>query len=106
MVSSSLIAQRLYADGGAVPRGRDTSRKVETLQTVPQTLVVPQSLAPGATISHSDTDVFNRIDNSLVANYLDTDSYMAKVTGGGMTNSKALQVLAEIERKLAGMSQC
>lgn len=52
----------------------------------------------------SGSDVFDRIDNSLVSGYLDTDSYMAKVSGSGMTNSKALSVLAEIERKLAGMS--
>lgn len=37
--------------------------------------------------------------------YTDTDSYMAKVSGAGMTNTKALQVLSQIERKLAGYNK-
>jgi len=38
------------------------------------------------------TDVYHKIDNSLIQNYLEGDSYMAKVSGGGMTNARALQV--------------
>ncbi|WVQ82636.1 hypothetical protein IAT38_004768 [Cryptococcus sp. DSM 104549] len=64
------------------------------------THVVPESIGPNHPAIHGDPDVFKRIDNSLVATYMETDSYMAKVSGTGMTNSKALQVLAEIERRL------
>jgi hypothetical protein len=46
--------------------------------------------------------VYHKIDNSLIQNYLEGDSYMAKVSGGGMTNARALQVLAKIERRLVG----
>ncbi|RSH90651.1 hypothetical protein EHS25_001256 [Saitozyma podzolica] len=52
----------------------------------------------------SNSDVLNRIDNSLVQ-FIAGDSYMAKVSGSGMTNSKALAVLAGIERKLAGYNK-
>ncbi|ORY33953.1 hypothetical protein BCR39DRAFT_463113 [Naematelia encephala] len=60
------------------------------------------NVAPVRAGVQGDSDVFNRIENSLIANYFDTDSYMAKVSSSGMTNSKALAVLAQIERKLAG----
>ncbi|ORX39339.1 hypothetical protein BD324DRAFT_577344 [Kockovaella imperatae] len=50
---------------------------------------------------HSNEDIYNHIDNSLISMYLDTDSYMAKASTG-ITNSKALHVLTQIERKLAG----
>lgn len=36
--------------------------------------------------------------------FLDKDSYMSRVPGTGMTNQRALQVLAQIESKLAGKS--
>ena len=36
--------------------------------------------------------MFNRIDNSLIDTYLEGDSYMAKASGTGMTNRKALHV--------------
>ena len=78
--------------------------------------VIHQSVAPIRPGLDGDSDIYNRIDNSLVVAYLATDSYVAKASG--MTNSKALQVktliagdhkahwarqvLAEIERKLAG----
>jgi hypothetical protein len=65
------------------------------------THVVPQSIAPP--LGGSNSDVLNRIYNSLVQ-FIAGDSYMAKVSGSGMTNSKALAVLAGIERKLAGES--
>jgi hypothetical protein len=42
--------------------------------------------------SGTTDDVYNKIDNSLIQNYLEGDSYMAKVSGGGMTNARALQV--------------
>jgi FKBP12-rapamycin complex-associated protein len=47
---------------------------------------------------------YDQIENSLLDGYLLADSYMAKASGGGqgMTNRKALQVLAGIERKLSG----
>lgn len=67
------------------------------------THVVPQSIAPP--LGGSNSDVLNRIDNSLV-HFIAGDSYTAKVSGSGMTNSKALAVLAGIERKLAGESMC
>ena len=35
--------------------------------------------------------MYNRIENSLIATYLETDSYMARISTG-MTNSKALHV--------------
>jgi FKBP12-rapamycin complex-associated protein len=62
------------------------------------TLVNPINPETGS----EDTDVYHKIDNSLIQNYLEGDSYMAKVSGGGMTNARALQVLAKIERKLVG----
>jgi hypothetical protein len=40
----------------------------------------------------SSKDFYDKIDNSLIGTYLDADSYMAKATGGRMTNTKALQV--------------
>nr|XP_018266518.1 phosphatidylinositol 3-kinase [Kwoniella dejecticola CBS 10117]OBR88676.1 phosphatidylinositol 3-kinase [Kwoniella dejecticola CBS 10117] len=64
--------------------------------------VVPQSLAPGSQ-GGTGSDIYDRIENSLITTYLETDSYMAKVSSGtGMTNSKALQVLSQIEKKLIG----
>ncbi|WWC85668.1 uncharacterized protein L201_000534 [Kwoniella dendrophila CBS 6074] len=67
-----------------------------------QTQVVPQSLAA----TPRESDIYDRIENSLISNhrYLQNDSYMAKVssTNNGMTNSKALQVLSQIEKKLIG----
>ncbi len=60
----------------------------------PPAQAVPQSVAPVRAGVTGDSDVYNRIDHSLVAANLDTDSYMAKVSGAapGMTNRKALQV--------------
>ncbi|EIW71794.1 hypothetical protein TREMEDRAFT_67963 [Tremella mesenterica DSM 1558] len=55
--------------------------------------------------ARSDHNIYNTIENSLIAAYLESDSYMAKAGAGGMTNQKALSVLAEIERKLAGHDQ-
>lgn len=83
-----------------IPRPTPSAKPLKTTTSH----FVPQSLAPGPLTSGSGGDVFTRIDNSLVSGYIDTDSYMAKVTGGGMTNAKALQVLSHIERKLAGQS--
>lgn len=40
----------------------------------------------------SNDEVYTKIENSLIQSYLDGDSYMAKVFGGGMTNARALQV--------------
>ncbi|OCF43750.1 phosphatidylinositol 3-kinase [Kwoniella heveanensis CBS 569] len=65
---------------------------------VPSSLAQPQT-SKGASQS---ADMYEQIQNSLVATYLDTESYMARVSGAGMTNSKALRVLAGIERKLIG----
>ncbi|WRT63514.1 uncharacterized protein IL334_000419 [Kwoniella shivajii] len=67
--------------------------------------VVPSSLAPAQSIMRgvgTGSDVYNQIDNSLITTYMETDSYMARVSSTGMTYSKALQVLAQIERKLIG----
>ncbi|TYJ58649.1 hypothetical protein B9479_000485 [Cryptococcus floricola] len=62
--------------------------------------VVPQSVAvdnqPG------DMEGYYKFENSLVSTYMQTDSYMAKVEGNGMTNGRALQVLGQIEKKLIG----
>ncbi|WVF66281.1 hypothetical protein IAT40_001021 [Kwoniella sp. CBS 6097] len=65
---------------------------------------VPQSLAQHQANkgTSQSAEMYEQIQNSLVATYLDTESYMARVSGAGMTNSKALRVLAEIERKLIG----
>ncbi|KAK4689267.1 hypothetical protein P7C73_g843, partial [Tremellales sp. Uapishka_1] len=83
---------------------------------------IAQSVAPiRSTGMNGDSGLFNRIENSLIAAYLDPESYMAKVDGAGMTNARALhvsivalqrrvpvasdgykKVLAQIERKLAG----
>ncbi|WVQ93902.1 hypothetical protein IAU59_000980 [Kwoniella sp. CBS 9459] len=65
---------------------------------------VPQSLAQHQANKQTSqsSDMYEQIQNSLVATYLDTESYMARVSGTGMTNSKALRVLAEIEKKLLG----
>lgn len=52
--------------------------------------------------STDDGDVYDQIENSLIDGYLLADSYMAKASGQGMTNRKALHVLAQIERKLSG----
>ena len=67
-----------------------------------QTLV--QSVAPARTLvgPTGENEIYTKIENSLIQSYLDGDSYMAKVFGGGMTNARALQVLAKIERKLSG----
>jgi FKBP12-rapamycin complex-associated protein len=53
-----------------------------------------QSVAPARTLvgPESNDDIYKKIDNSLVQNYIEGDSYMAKVSGGGMTNARALQV--------------
>lgn len=61
-----------------------------------------QSVAPAMPARSSDLDVYNRIDNSLVDADYTKDSWIAKVSGGSMTNARALKVLAIIERKLAG----
>nr|XP_019014364.1 phosphatidylinositol 3-kinase [Kwoniella pini CBS 10737]OCF53145.1 phosphatidylinositol 3-kinase [Kwoniella pini CBS 10737] len=66
-----------------------------------QTHIVPQSLAPQGI--QGGSDLYDRIENSLITTYLENDSYMAKVSSGTeMTNSKALQVLSQIEKKLVG----
>ncbi|WWD22809.1 hypothetical protein CI109_107303 [Kwoniella shandongensis] len=44
-------------------------------------------------------------ENSLIDTYFESDSYLARVSESGMTNSKALHVLAEIERKLLGYNK-
>ncbi|KAK6905037.1 hypothetical protein I203_105856 [Kwoniella mangroviensis CBS 8507] len=76
--------------------------KTKTKKSHVQTHVVPQSLAPGIG-GTGGSDIYDRIENSLIATYLETDSYMAKVSSStGMTNTKALQVLSQIERKLIG----
>ncbi|OWZ32832.1 phosphatidylinositol 3-kinase [Cryptococcus neoformans AD2-60a] len=46
---------------------------------------------------------YGQLDNSLTSTCLRTDSYMARVPSTEMTNSKALQVLTQIERKLVGL---
>jgi hypothetical protein len=75
------------------------NRQQTALQSIAvNTLVNPINPNTGS----EDTDVYHKIDNSLIQNYLEGDSYMAKVSGGGMTNARALQVLAKIERKLVG----
>ena len=52
-----------------------------------------QSVAVRTLVGSGTTDnVYHKIDNSLIQNYLEGDSYMAKVSGGGMTNARALQV--------------
>ncbi|ODN80500.1 hypothetical protein L202_02731 [Cryptococcus amylolentus CBS 6039] len=65
--------------------------------------VVPQSVAvnnqPG------DMEGYYKFENSLVSTYMQTDSYLAKVEGNGMTNGRALQVLGQIEKKLIGFHQ-
>lgn len=53
--------------------------------------VMTQSVAPAGP-QQSDADPFKRIENSLIAAYLESDSYMAKAGAGGMTNTKALSV--------------
>lgn len=71
----------------------------------PPPRTVAQSVAPALPRADGDSDVYNRIDNSLLdqADYTN-DSWIAKVAGGAMTNARALKVLATIERKLAGGS--
>ncbi len=95
--------------------------RFEMKRKPPPTHAVPQSVAPVRQGNvQGDSDVYKRINNSLVAACIDTDSYMAKASVAGMTNSKALQVslppfifcewmslmigqvLAQIERKLQG----
>jgi hypothetical protein len=66
----------------------------------PANRLAAQSIVPPLA-DPSDPVMPDRIENSLVR-FIETDSYMAKVSGSGMTNSKALAVLAGIERKLAG----
>ena len=63
---------------------------------------VHQSVVPPARSNIDATDLNQRIENSLADGYLNADSYMAKAGGTGMTNRKALHVLAQIEKKLAG----
>nr|XP_019048571.1 hypothetical protein I302_02343 [Kwoniella bestiolae CBS 10118]OCF27501.1 hypothetical protein I302_02343 [Kwoniella bestiolae CBS 10118] len=76
--------------------------KTHTKRAHVQTHIVPQSLAPAAGCT-GNSDIYDRIENSLIATYLETDSYMARVSSStGMTNTKALQVLSQIERKLIG----
>ena len=74
------------------PSENTTSSGFQIQKKPPATQAVAQSVAPIRAGSHHDSDVYNRIDNSLVVGYLGTDSYMAKVSGAGMTNHKALQV--------------
>lgn len=52
---------------------------------------------------NGNSDAYQRIDNSLVV-AAGQDSWIAKIAMGGMTNHRAVKVLAAIERKLAG--QC
>lgn len=53
-----------------------------------------QSVAPARTLvgSPGQDQTYMKIENSLIQSYLEGDSYMAKVFGGGMTNARALQV--------------
>ncbi|WVR03316.1 hypothetical protein IAU60_000307 [Kwoniella sp. DSM 27419] len=44
-------------------------------------------------------------ENFLITKYLETDSFLGRVGEAGMTNSKALKVLSDIERKLIGYSK-
>ncbi|KAE8538261.1 hypothetical protein D1P53_005601 [Cryptococcus gattii VGV] len=50
-----------------------------------------------------NSHTYQQLDNSSISTCLRTDSYMARVSCAGMTNSKALQVLTQIERKLVGL---
>lgn len=65
---------------------------------------IPQSVAPAKHdyTNSTDLEIYDQIENSLIDGYLHADSYMAKASGQGMTNRKALQVLAQIERKMSG----
>jgi hypothetical protein len=62
-----------------------------------------QSVAPARTLvgQESSDDIYKKIDNSLVQDYIEGDSYMAKVSGGGMTNARALQV-----RSMSTLASC
>nr|ODO02215.1 phosphatidylinositol 3-kinase [Cryptococcus depauperatus CBS 7855] len=78
--------------------------KTETGRHVP-TLVKPQSIVGHPVAEQNKSNVIDNMSGSLTATYLQTNSYMAKVSSTGMTNSKALQVLAQIERKLIGFNE-
>ena len=71
------------------------SRAADTIQV--RTQARPrgpvQSIVPAQTLVGTSSDeVYTKIENSLIQSYLEGDSYMAKVFGGGMTNARALQV--------------
>lgn len=59
-----------------------------------------QSLAPATSAAGSASATDGTGSQSF--DFLDKDSYMSRVPGTGMTNQRALQVLAQIESKLAG----
>lgn len=62
-----------------------------------------QSVAPAMPYQQGQgrSDPSQRIESSLV-DEAGQDSWIAKIAVGGMTNAKALKVLAVIEKKLAG----
>jgi hypothetical protein len=62
---------------------------------------MPQSVVPALPYQQGNSDAYKRIDNSLIGE-VGQDSWIAKIAVGGMTNARALKVLAAIERKLAG----
>ena len=66
---------------------------------------ITQSIAPAQPYQPGNSDPHKRIDNSLMED-VGEDSWIAKIALGGMTNAKALKVLATIERKLAGECLC
>lgn len=96
------LIQSSSASGSAQTQGSASREAVS--QTIVATHrraaphAVPQSVAPVRSNGQGgDSDLFNRIDNSLIDAYLEGDSYMAKASGTGMTNRKALHVSSALE---------
>lgn len=71
---------------------KDSSESTQSQQSKVKDLSIPE-----------DSLHYGQLDNSLTSTCLRTDSYMARVPSTEMTNSKALQVLTQIERKLVGL---
>ncbi|KAK8844641.1 hypothetical protein IAR55_006488 [Kwoniella newhampshirensis] len=61
-----------------------------------------QSASQIGIIQHHIQGRSSQSRSSIIDTYLESDSYGARSSGAGMTNSKALQVLSQIERKLVG----
>ncbi|KAL7423565.1 hypothetical protein Q5752_001145 [Cryptotrichosporon argae] len=85
----------------AVADTRQAAKKNGIAPEASQRQSVP--LAPLRSLAISAPNaVHEEVEEAIGSPYIEGDSYMAKAGGAGMTNARALHVLAQIERKLAG----